>query len=151
MSTLVIIDRGFLQVQLKGHKHRAKVLQYRAKRLADGEWHHLRLSKLEREVRLQVDELPAETMNYAPPKVKVTRKRMYIGGVPSKIRRTYDVAHVEEASAGGSLPPSFTGCIRSFTINSREYNLFSVSRDVLPCTHSRDVTYIHDGGFLLFG
>ncbi|KAI1731181.1 laminin EGF domain-containing protein [Ditylenchus destructor] len=118
------MEKGFLTLEIKGHKQ-PKVLQYKAKRLNDNQWH-------------KVDDLPPEYLKDAP-NPKVMRKRMYVGGVISKHRKQFNL----------SLP-GFSGCIRDFTVNSVEHSLLATSRDVIPCAYSRSVAYIHDGGFATF-
>lgn len=44
---------GFLQLDLKGH-NRPKAVEYRAKRLDDGQWHRVEMAKRGKELSLRV-------------------------------------------------------------------------------------------------
>lgn len=86
-----------------------------------------------------MDELSPDYMKDAP-NPKVMRKRMYVGGVISKHRKQF------------KLPLSgFEGCIRNFKVDTLQQNLFTTSRDLIPCIYSKEVAYIHEGGFISFG
>lgn len=74
------------------------------------------------------------------PNPKVMCKRMYVGGVISKHSKLF------------KLPlPGFEGCIRNFKVNSQPQSLLATSRDLIPCIETREISYIHDGGFATFG
>jgi hypothetical protein len=105
-----------------------------------------------------VDDLPPATLKDAP-RGKLTRRRMYVGGLPSKLRKVFSSAHQSADSSASSeeeleqlVPQAFTGCIRDFRVNEGPpQDLLATARDVLPCTHTRDVAYVHHGGHALFG
>ncbi|KAH7728640.1 laminin subunit alpha-2-like isoform X6 [Aphelenchoides avenae] len=132
------VEGGFLTLEAKGHKE-PKTMQFKGKRVDDNEWHTVVLTKRGREASVQVDDLESEIMKDAP-NPKVMRKRMYVGGVISKHRKQFD------------LPlPGFSGCIRNFQVDGAVQDLLAASRDVLPCARNRNVAYVHDGGYALFG
>jgi hypothetical protein len=131
------IENGFLTLEARGHRQ-PKTLVYKGKRIDDNEWHSITLTKKDRDIHLQVDDLPVETMKDAP-NPKVMRKRMFIGGVISKHRKQFNLT-----LAG------FAGCIKGFNVDEVEHSLLSANRDVVPCVRQRNVAYIHDGGYALF-
>uniref|UniRef100_A0A914CGQ4 Laminin G domain-containing protein n=1 Tax=Acrobeloides nanus TaxID=290746 RepID=A0A914CGQ4_9BILA len=139
----LILDGGFLSLQVKGHKQ-PKVLRYNAKRLDDNEWHRVDLRKQGNdtvEVRLQVDDLPAQLMK-GMPTPKVMKRRMYVGGVISRHKKNF------------TLPLDglgFVGCIRNFEVDGQVCDLVETSRDVIPCAVTQGTAYVHSGGFASFG
>lgn len=99
---------------------------------------------------IQVDEYMAEEMHDAP-NPKVMRKRMYVGGVISKHRKNFNGQQEAERSQI-KLLPAFVGCIRQFRVDDTSpQDLVATSRDLVPCAHTHDVAYVHDGGFAIFG
>jgi hypothetical protein len=154
----VTVDDGFLQVHARGgRRHRpARTLAYTAKRLDDSHWHRVRLGKLDRTITVAVDDLPPAVLEEAGPRGRLTRRRMYVGGVPPRVRRLFDAVYGEDAEAGGRLAGGFVGCLRRLHVDHHVQNeagadLVATARDVIPCAHTRDVAYIHDGGYALFG
>ncbi|KAL3119034.1 hypothetical protein niasHT_003817 [Heterodera trifolii] len=134
---------GFLQLDLKGH-NRPKAVEYRAKRLDDGQWHRVEMAKKGKELSLRVDEMAVEKLLDSPTP-KVMRRRMYVGGVISKHRRMF-----EDQLKGDTLARAFSGCIRHFRIDGKEQRLLKHSRDLIPCADSPAVAYIHEGGYATF-
>uniref|UniRef100_A0A914DB80 Laminin G domain-containing protein n=1 Tax=Acrobeloides nanus TaxID=290746 RepID=A0A914DB80_9BILA len=131
------MENGFLSLEVKGHKH-PKVMRYNAKRLNDNKWHHVELKKKEREVRLQVDDLPPQLLKDMP-NPKVMKRRMYVGGVISRHKKNF------------TLPfDGFEGCIRNFEVDGQVYDLVQTSRDVVPCAITQGVAYVQSGGFASF-
>jgi len=144
----LVLERGFLQFEVKGNQ-KPRILQYKARRLNDGQWHLIRLDKRDQIVQLQV---ASEKWNAPSP--KTTRKRMFVGGLIGRHRKLLegeagdgDTSHKDSELLS---PPGFSGCIRHFVLDGVERALLASSRDLVPCTHARDVAYIHDGGFARF-
>jgi len=136
---LLCLELGFLTLEIRGHKE-PKTLQYKVRRLSDNQWHHVRMEKEGRELKLQVDDSEEVLMRDAP-NPKVMRKRMYVGGVISRHRREYSEV---------IRYPGFSGCIRAFKVDGEEQSLVTSSRDLVLCVSSPDVAYIHDEGFITF-
>ncbi|KHJ99589.1 hypothetical protein OESDEN_00423 [Oesophagostomum dentatum] len=68
------------------------------------------------------------------------RRRMYVGGVISKHRSTFNL-----------LVPGYDGCIRDFQVNDVMEELEGESaRDVIPCARPTKGMYAHEGGFVVF-
>uniref|UniRef100_A0A915E2N1 Laminin G domain-containing protein n=1 Tax=Ditylenchus dipsaci TaxID=166011 RepID=A0A915E2N1_9BILA len=64
---------------------------------------------------------------------------MYVGGVISRHKKQFNLTL-----------PGFSGCIKHFSVDGEEHNLLTTSRDVVPCSYTKDTSYIHDGGFTTF-
>lgn len=77
------------------------------------------------------------------PNPKVMRKRMYIGGVISRHKKNFTLSWFE----------GFVGCVKNFKVDDNEVDLMAENstRDVITCATSRDVAYVHGGGFATFG
>uniref|UniRef100_A0A183CJH3 Laminin EGF-like domain-containing protein n=1 Tax=Globodera pallida TaxID=36090 RepID=A0A183CJH3_GLOPA len=134
------MDRhGFLQFDLKGHEQ-PKTVEYRAKRLDDGQWHRVELEKRAGQLSLGVDDMTAEKLADSP-NPKVMRRRMYVGGVISKHRRIFN-----DQLTGEELAHAFSGCIRRFHVDGKEHNLMKHSRDLIPCADTPNIAYVHEGG-----
>ncbi|CAD6189781.1 unnamed protein product [Caenorhabditis auriculariae] len=134
---LNIID-GFATIEVKGHKQ-PKILKALDRRINDGQWHDVIIEKLDRVLKLTIDELPAVEMPDCPAP-KVMRRRMYIGGVISKHRSQFALD-----------TPGFDGCIRDLNVNGKVYQLEGdSSRDLIPCSKPSKGGYSHEGGFAVF-
>jgi hypothetical protein len=132
------VDRGFLKLEVNNNRG-PKVFRYRHLRISDGDWHEVELKKEGRTLWLQVDELKRVVFQDVPTP-RVTRKRMFIGGVISKHRRQF------------KIPQSgFQGCMKRFRVDDVEQDLVATSRDVVPCSQNPNNDYIHSGGYITFG
>lgn len=78
------------------------------------------------------------------------RRRMYVGGVISKHRKLFDNQNNKDFNKPKILP-RFVGCIKDFRVNNMVKNLLSASRDLILCSYTKNIAYIHDGGFAVFG
>ncbi|VDM69537.1 unnamed protein product [Strongylus vulgaris] len=86
-----------------------------------------------------VDELLPVSINDCPTP-KVMRRRMYIGGVISKHRSSFNLQ-----------VPGYDGCIRDFKVNNVAQSLEGESsRDIIPCARPTKGMYAHEGGFAVF-
>uniref|UniRef100_A0A914PDU2 Laminin G domain-containing protein n=1 Tax=Panagrolaimus davidi TaxID=227884 RepID=A0A914PDU2_9BILA len=132
------LEDGFLTLDVKGKDTAVKQLQYKERKLNDGEWHAVDFRKQEHEIQLQVDNLAVETLKDVP-HPRVTRKRMFIGGVISRHKKEFNFTR-----------PSFNGCIKDFVVDGISRDLHSKSRDVILCKNTNDVAYIHHGGYASF-
>ncbi|ETN73227.1 laminin EGF-like protein [Necator americanus] len=130
---------GFLTIEVKGRHPEPKILECKERRLDDGHWHDVVIIKKERELVLMVDELlPTSIVDCPSP--KVMRRRMYIGGVISKHRSTFNLQ-----------TPGYDGCIRDFKVNNVVQSLEGESsRDIIPCARPTKGMYAHEGGFAVF-
>uniref|UniRef100_A0A914HZB5 Uncharacterized protein n=1 Tax=Globodera rostochiensis TaxID=31243 RepID=A0A914HZB5_GLORO len=131
--------RRRITFDLKGHEQ-PKTVEYRAKRLDDGQWHRVELEKRAGQLSLGVDDMTAEKLADSP-NPKVMRRRMYVGGVISKHRRIFN-----DQLTGEELAHAFSGCIRRFHVDGKEQNLMKHSRDLIPCADTPNVAYVHEGG-----
>lgn len=134
---LLYMEDGFLTLDIQG-QHNKKQLQYKEKRLDDGEWHAVDLRKENKELVLQVDNLQPESINDAP-NPNVMRKRMYVGGVISKHKKIFTFNH-----------GNFVGCMKDFIVDGIEQDLHAQTRDVILCKTTKDIAYVHKGGFMTF-
>ncbi|CAI4225847.1 unnamed protein product [Auanema sp. JU1783] len=113
---LNVID-GFAVLEVKGHKQ-PKTIRALERKIDDGHWHDIVITKNDRQISIIIDDLPPEVMTDAPAP-KVMKRRMYIGGVISKHRRLFDLTI-----------PGFDGCIRDLRFNGVPQSLDATSRDV---------------------
>ncbi|EYC00933.1 hypothetical protein Y032_0112g342 [Ancylostoma ceylanicum] len=130
---------GFPTIEVKGRNPEPKILDCKERRLDDGHWHDIVIIKKERELILMVDELLPVSITDCPTP-KVMRRRMYIGGVISKHRLSFNLQ-----------TPGYDGCIRDFKVNNVVQSLEGESsRDVIPCARPTKGMYAHEGGFAVF-
>lgn len=80
---------------------------------------------------------------HAPRILRVTRKRLYIGGVISKVRRL-------AKRRGIDMTRGFNGCIRNFMVNGGQFNLMDEQRMLVPCVQS-SAAYFARGSYATFG
>uniref|UniRef100_A0AC34R6B2 Laminin G domain-containing protein n=1 Tax=Panagrolaimus sp. JU765 TaxID=591449 RepID=A0AC34R6B2_9BILA len=134
---LMYIEDGFLMIDIQGSQNK-KQLQYKEKRFDDGQWHELKLTKENRELTVQVDDLLSEKITDAA-SPSVMRRRMYVGGVISKHKKIFKFPH-----------DNFIGCIKNFIVDGNEKDLHAQTRDVILCKKTKDIAYLHKGGFMTF-
>nr|CAD7199120.1 unnamed protein product [Timema douglasi] len=83
--------------------------------LNDGMWHHVTLTKINRQLQVEVDSHPAETSKGKFPKKLNMGNIMYVGGLPQNIRALPDNLV--------SKHEGFKGCMRNLAINKQSQDL----------------------------
>uniref|UniRef100_A0A7E4VA92 Laminin EGF-like domain-containing protein n=1 Tax=Panagrellus redivivus TaxID=6233 RepID=A0A7E4VA92_PANRE len=135
---LLYLDEGFLTFASDNARGRQKLYAYKERKFDDGEWHFVDFRKQEHEVRLQVDNLDAETFKDVP-NARVMVKRLYVGGVISRHKKLF------------AFPKgNFKGCIKDFSVDGVIRDLVENSRDLVTCKETTGISYIHSGGFASF-
>ncbi|KAK0428393.1 hypothetical protein QR680_010776 [Steinernema hermaphroditum] len=130
---------GFLELEIQGHK-KPKNIRIKGRKLNDNQWHKIDIMQASHEMRIKVDDETPLTVKDVPIP-RVMKKRMFVGGVISRHRSRFQ----EKLKVAG-----FDGCIRTFNVDDRPYDLFESMRDVVPCSPPSNAAYIHDGGFATF-
>nr|CAD7455143.1 unnamed protein product [Timema tahoe] len=83
--------------------------------LNDGMWHHVTLTKINRQLQVEVDSHPPETSKGKFPKKLNMGNIMYVGGLPQNIRTLPDNLV--------SKHEGFKGCMRNLAINKQSQDL----------------------------
>ncbi|KAF8367906.1 lam-3 [Pristionchus pacificus] len=136
---LLHVNEGLLQLDVKGHRD-PKTVVLNERRVDDGQWHDVKLVREEKTIKIELDGVLAGTMTDAPIP-KVMRKRMFVGGVISRHRKTFP-----------AVPVGWNGCIRSIIVNGAPQRFDeSTSKDLVPCAPATTkALYAHDGGYASF-